>query len=183
MSITTRRFRLRAIAAFLALGAAMPVASAVGQGIAPSPGARPERAQLEQQVRQRLARVVQERLRLTDAQMTKLRQTNARFEPRRRNLLQEERQVRMALRDESVADSAANQQHVAELITRAIAIQRQRLDLVDDEQKELATFLTPLQRARYLDLQEKLRQRVEQLRRGQGRVGGQGLRRRPNDSR
>lgn len=164
-----------ALAVGVALAGTGRAEAQAGSGATP-PGAidaQPGRARLERQLRERFARVVQERLRLTDAQMARLRQTNGRFEARRRDLVQQERQVRTALRDEVVADSAANQQHVSELIARAIGIQRQRLDLVEAEQKELAGFLTPLQRARYLNLQEKVRQRVEQLRRDQraGRGG------------
>ena len=156
----------------LAFAAAAPVAGAQG-GRAPD-RTPAERAQLEQQLRQRFATVVQQRLRLTDAQMTRLRQTNARYEKQRRDLVQQEREVRVSIRDELAADSAANQAHVADLIQRAIGLQRQRLDLVDAEQKELAQFMTPVQRARYLDLQEKIRQRVEKLRRQQQLGGGQG---------
>jgi Spy/CpxP family protein refolding chaperone len=164
------RLVARAAALALALSVAAPASHAQGGGGGAQDSQR--RARLEQQVRERLAGMVQERLRLTEAQMTRLKQTNARFEPQRRQLFQQERQVRLALRQEAARDSLANQQHVSTLITQAIAIQRQRLDLVDAEQKELAQFLTPLQRARYLDLQEKLRQRVEQLRHGQGGGGG-----------
>lgn len=166
----------RAALLALAVAGAAPVAGAQGgSALDRSPARSPaERAQLEQQLRQRFATVVQQRLRLTDAQMTRLRQTNARFEQQRRDLVQQEREVRVAIRDELAADSAANQAHVADLIQRAIGLQRQRLDLVDAEQKELAQFMTPVQRARYLDLQEKIRQRVEQLRRQQQHGGGQG---------
>lgn len=155
----------RAALVALSLGVAAPVASAQGGGGGGRPPER--RAQLERQFRDRLAAVVRQRLQLTDAQMSRLEQTNAHFAQRRRDLVQQERETRVAIRDEVVKDSAANQQHVADLIERAIGLQRQRLDLVDAEQKELAQFLTPVQRARYLDLQEKLRQRVEQLRRQQ----------------
>jgi Spy/CpxP family protein refolding chaperone len=142
----------------------------------PAPGT--QRSQLEQQVRERFGRVVQQRLGLTDAQMTRLQQTNRRFEGERRQLLQQERQVRLALRSELGDDSAANQAHVDALIRRAIQIQRQRLDLVEREQGELAAFLSPVQRARYLDLQEKLRRRVEQLRTDR-EMGDSGARRAP----
>ena len=169
------RVRGRAAALVLALGVSVAVPHAQAQGGGRGEQTPAARAQLEQRFRERLAGVVQERLHLTAAQMAKLKQTNAKFEPQRRKLLQDERAVRLDIRREVMADSAANQPHVAELIQTAIRIQRQRLDLVDAEQKELAQFMTPVQRAKYLDLQEKLRQRVEQLRREHG--GGPGGRR------
>src|SRR5579872_7140834 len=48
--------------------------------------AGPRRQRLEQELRARIERVVQQRLQLTDAQLDKLRQTNARWAPRRRAL-------------------------------------------------------------------------------------------------
>jgi hypothetical protein len=141
---------------------------------------RGDRAQLERQFRQRAARVVQQRLGLTDAQMARLQATNQKFEGRRRAMVAEERQIRGDIRAQLAAGDTADQQRVAALIQRAIRVQRQRLELVEQEQGELATFLTPVQRARYLEIQERLRRRVDELRRGQehrrgaarGRPGG-----------
>ncbi|MFL5576182.1 MAG: hypothetical protein ACJ79S_09485, partial [Gemmatimonadaceae bacterium] len=166
-----------ALALALATAAAPAAAQASGgagakQGGSPPSG--PRRARLEQQVRERFGRVVQQRLGLTDAQLSRLAQTNQRFDGERRALFQRERQVRLALRDEVGNEGAANQQRVDELIRSAIQIQRQRLDLVEREQQELAGFMTPVQRARYLDLQEKLRRRVEQLRSEQRGAGSEG---------
>lgn len=166
-----RRLTRGALTAALLALAAGPAAAQAG-----GPGAGPQRARLEQQVRERFGRVVQQRLALSDAQMTRLAETNRRFEGERRQLIQQEREVRLQLRSELGDDSAADQKHVDELIRRAIGIQRQRLDLVEREQRELAAFLTPVQRARYLDLQEKLRRRVEQLRSEQ-EAGGRAQRR------
>ena len=48
--------------------------------------AQAERGRLEQQFRQRMAAIVQQRLRLTNAQMARLQQTNRGYEGRRREL-------------------------------------------------------------------------------------------------
>jgi len=48
-------------------------------------------------------------------------------------------------------------------------IQRTRIDLAEQEQRDLAKFMQPAQRAGYLALQEQLRRRVEQMRRRRGR--------------
>ena len=160
--------------ALAALSLAPASASAQGGG---APPAR-DRAQVEQQVRQRIGRFVQERLQLTDPQMRQLQQTNRRFEEQRRALVRDERDVRIAIRDQLASGDRADQKRVGELIDRAIELQRRRLDLLQSEQKELATFLTPVQRARYLDVQEKVRRRVEELRR-RGAQGGGPAGRRP----
>jgi hypothetical protein len=49
-----------------------------------------------------------------------------------------------------------------------VQLQRQRVELFAQEQRDLAQFMTPLQRARYTALQEQVRRRVEQLRRQNG---------------
>ena len=169
--------RLAAAAALLLLNA-LPAAAQDSGGVS-RPAAGADRARLEQQLRQRVGRVVQARLRLTDEQMARLQRTNQSYEARRRALVTQERQMRLAIREQLAAGDSADQKRVAGLIESAIRIQRQRLDLVEQEQRELSAFLTPVQRARYLDLQERLRRRVEELRRGQerGRPGmGRGAR-------
>lgn len=132
---------------------------------------RPNRANLEQQVRERIAKVTKEQLGLTDQQMAKLQATNKRFDEQRRLIVDQERDVRMSLRDEMLRPDSARQGQVAALLDRVIKTQRQRVDLAEQEQKELAGFLTPLQRARYFGLEQQIRQRVNQLRQAQMRQG------------
>jgi len=53
-----------------------------------------------------------------------------------------------------------------------IEVQRARVLLLETEQQELTAFLTPLQRAKYLGIEEQMRMRAEQV---QGRpMPGQG---------
>jgi protein CpxP len=136
------------------------------------------RAALEQQFRERTARLTQERLGLTDAQLRRLEQTNARFAPQLRQLVTQERDIRRQLRQEMMAGNSANQQHVGELLDASIRLQKQRIAIVESEQKDLAGFLTPVQRARYIALQAQFRKRAEELSRQGGRPN-QGQRRRP----
>jgi periplasmic protein CpxP/Spy len=125
----------------------------------------PPRQQLEARLRQGLWRITKQRVGLDDAQMTRLTQTSQRFDARRRTLAQDERQQRLALRTEILAGNDANQSRVSDALDRLLALQRQRIDLQIEEQRELAAFMTPLQRARYAALQEQVRRRVENLRR------------------
>lgn len=139
-----------------------------------SPG--PEnRAQLQQRVQQRLWQMTQRRVGLTDAQMNRLAPIHQRFEGQRRNITREERQTRLALRDALRDSTHADQSRVSGYLDRLVELQHQRSDLLDQEQKELAQFMTPVQRARYTALQEQVRRRVEQLvRKRQAAVGDSG---------
>jgi protein CpxP len=131
-------------------------------------GAPPgNRAALEQQFRERTARLTKQRLGLSDAQLDRLEKTNGRFAPQLRQLGAQERQIRQQLRQELMAGNSANQQRVSDLLDAAIRLQKQRIAIVETEQKELAGFLTPVQRARYIALQAQFRKRAEELS-GQG---------------
>jgi hypothetical protein len=50
------------------------------------------------------------------------------------------------------------------MLYRLFALQRQRLYLIEAEKMVLATFLTPVQRARMFGLVEKLRRRMAEMR-------------------
>ena len=160
--------------AILAL-VALPVAL-YGQAVTTAP--KGNRAALEQQFRERTAKLIQQRLGLTDAQLARLEKTNARFAPQHRQLGAEEREMCQQLRQEMTAGNSANQQHVSDLLDGAIRVQKQRIAIIEAEQKELAGFLTPIQRARYIALQAQFRKRAEQLS-GQGGRPNQGQRARP----
>jgi hypothetical protein len=130
------------------------------------------RLQMEQQIRRGLWRIAKERIALTDDQMARLEQTSARYDERRRALVRDEREQRVVLRTEILADARADQNRIAAAIDRLLQLQRQRIDLQVEEQREFATFMTPLQRARYAALQEQVRRRIETLRRERGDSAG-----------
>jgi hypothetical protein len=127
-------------------------------------GDAPARQQLEQRLRTGMARVVKQRIGLTDEQMTRLAQVNSRFDSRRRALNREERARRVELRAEVLAAQGANQERIANALDRVLQIQRERIDVQIEEQRELATFMSPLQRARYAALQEQIRRRLSGMR-------------------
>jgi periplasmic protein CpxP/Spy len=128
------------------------------------------RMQLEREVRERIHGIMRREMGLTDAQVERLDGTLEKFELRRRVLLREERQLRSTLRDAMTAsraagDTAVSRQEgarIAATLDSLVALQRRRLELVEQEQRELATFLTPMQRARYFALQENLRRVLEE---------------------
>jgi len=142
-------------------GAVRPGRRLQQQPLAETPAAR--RQQLEQQVRRSLWRVAKNRIGFTDDQMLQLERTSQRFDVQRRQLAQQERAQRVALRGQLLADSAANQAAIASSLDKLHELQRQRLDMQAEEQKEFATFMTPLQRAKFQALQEQVRKRLQEL--------------------
>jgi hypothetical protein len=127
-------------------------------------GARRQR--LEQQLRQGLWRIAKQRVGFTDDQMTRLEETSRRYDGRRHALNMDERTQRLALRQEILAaDGKADQDLVARALDRLIQLQRERIELQAQEQKEFAAFMTPIQRAKYAALQEQVRRRMDALRR------------------
>jgi protein CpxP len=146
--------------------------------VANTPAAGGNRPALEQQFRQRVAKLAQQRLELTDAQMAQLQQSNARFAPQLNQIVAQERETRRQLRLE-LTSPTPNQQHVGVLLDQSLQLQRQRIDLVGLEQKDLARFMTPVQRARYVALQQQFRRRAQELSRqdpSQRAFGGKGVR-------
>ena len=138
-----------------------------------TPGARDSAVRpLEARVRQRVAAVVQQRLGLSDDQMRQLTAVNASYEPRRRDLMARERESRVAIREELDRGKAADQKRVQSALDDLFRLQRERIDLTEQEQRDLAKFMQPSQRAGYIALQEQLRRRIEEMRRrAPGRPG------------
>ena len=140
---------------------------APGAAIAQRPGPDstiPRRQMLEQRLRERTADVVKRRLQLTDDQMKQLQATNQRYEKQRADLMARERDTRRELRQQLLAGSDANQNRVSQLLDQAMQIERQRLDLQQSEQRDLAKFLQPVQRAKLFGLQAEMRKRAQQMR-------------------
>jgi hypothetical protein len=145
---------------------------------------RRDREDLRRRFQERFGAVVKQRLQLTDSQAVRLGETNRRFEDQRRLLLEQERDVRMSLRDEllSQEQGRGNQERVSALLDRAIRVQRQRVELLETEQRELARFLNPVQRAKLLGMQEQLRRNATEMRRA-GPGGAPGMRERIRERR
>jgi len=133
-----------------------------------------ERAQLERRFEERLAAVVQRELRTTPEQTQRLGAVTRQFEQQRRPLFQREMALRRELRHQ-LGGSSPDGRRVEGAMRELLQLQRRRIDLIEAEQEALAGFLTPVQRARYLALQENLRHRVEQRgREGRSRASGPG---------
>ncbi len=162
----------------IAFAVAVPALAAqqAAQG-GPPPGA--ERDSLELRVRQRMTQMIQRQLGLTDEQTRKLSATSRKFEMQHRDLFVRERQARAGLREELDLGDTTRQAQVSRLLDQMLQVQKQRVELVEAEQRELATFMTPQQRARYFGMQEQIRRRVDEMREQGGRPpqGSPGIRR------
>ena len=135
---------------------------------AAAPGAATlQRRRLEQQLRLRLGQVVRRQLQLTDEQYAQLQAVNRKYEAPRRDLNQRERYLRVSLRAEIQLGDKADQSKVAGYLDQLADAQESRLQIFRQEQKDLAGFLTPVQRAKYAALEEQLRKRVTQMRQRQ----------------
>lgn len=140
------------------------------------------RDSLEARVRARMAVMLRTQVGLNDDQITRLRAVNRRFEGQRRTLFEQERRVRSELRAALSADSAQDAR-IAPLLDRTIQLQRERLDLLEAEQKELATFMSPTQRARLYGMEEQMRRRMQEMRDSRPSNGGPDRRGTPGGAR
>jgi Spy/CpxP family protein refolding chaperone len=178
--MTTRSLKLGLLMAVLVVS---PLSTSAAQRERVG-GGRMNREQLEQRFRMRLANLLKTQLGLTDEGMRQLSDVNQRFDRQRRDMNRREMITRRALRTEVLKLDSADAGRIEQLLTDQFKIERERIDLTEAEQRELSKFLTPVQRARYLGVQEQIRREMDQLRgRGMMPLGdppaGENPRRRP----
>lgn len=155
-----------------------------GQDSAGPPADSGERGRLLEEIERRFGQRVQQELGLTDAQATKLRATEERFRPRRRAVVLRQLGLQLALRDQMRPGQEADADSVRRLMDGIQANRAELLRLEQEQDSEIATYLTPVQRARYQMIRERIMRRVAEIRRewGMGRRGAlrprQGPRRR-----
>jgi len=139
--------------------------------------AQPDTAEAERlraQIEERFSRRVQEELRLTPDQAAKLRASQEKFGAQRRTLIREQMERRRALDGQMQPGIAANGDSVKRLMDANQNARAQMLKLEQDEDREMATYLTPVQRARYRQMRERLMRTVMEMRaqrRGEGLMG------------
>jgi len=163
-------------AAALALAIILPVTTGTSQS-APAPAQMPaqmpaapklsaeQRAAMERRLQVRINEVIRQRLVLTDDQFSNLSDLATRMEDDRRTLRNEELTTRFALRQELLAGDRVNETRVADMLDKLPKLERKRVDLLEQEQRELSKFLTASQRARYFALQDELRRSMQEMQR------------------
>jgi len=135
------------------------------------PGAA-NRPALERAINQAVGKAVRRQLNLNDQQVKSLQRTNQRFDVQRRTLLRDERTTRQNLKAAMLDSGGPDQAKIGVYLDQLTQMQHQRADLLAGEQKELSSFLTPMQRAQYLSLRERIAARIAQF--GQPDSVGQG---------
>ncbi len=121
---------------------------------------------LRQLIQERFARTVQEQLGLSDEQGRRLRETAFTWFARRRNLGLEEHDLKQALAGQLRPGVAADQDSVSQLLSRLLDLKVRQVETYRDEMKDLS-FLTPVQRAQFFAMRERLMERVQDV---QGRM-------------
>jgi len=138
-----------------------------------------EAARLRTQIESTFTRRVQQDLNLSQDQAAKLRASQERFGSRRRDVMQQQLQRRRALENQMQPGIAANSDSVRKLMDGIQAGRAEMLKIEQDQDREMAGYLTPVQRARYQQMRERFMQRVGELRmerrEGRGMGRGQGI--------
>lgn len=157
----------------LAGGLALPLAAQEPELPAGDVGDPAQAEVLRQRIEERFGERLRQELQLSDDQAAQLRRTTREYALRRRDLMVEERQLKQALAGQMRPGIAADQDSVARLTER---LTRTRGDLARSYQDEVQAlgFLTPVQRARYLQLRERLLERVREVRARRGAAAGEG---------
>ena len=168
--VAYRRFTAILTATLLLAGVPAPRFAAAQDVVPPPPTRggqgrldRPRDGLIAQQLEARINTIIRKRLALTDDQFGKLRAVAGKVEDERRVLRREEMVTRSTLRRELLAGDQANETVVGEMLEQLPKYERRRLDLMEREQRELARFLSPVQRAKYIGLQDELRRSMQDV--------------------
>jgi periplasmic protein CpxP/Spy len=131
---------------------------------------------LRHHIEERFAGRVQQELGLTNEQTTKLRATSQQFGTRRRELHTRYRALRQALRQQLQPGVAARQDSVARLTDAMVDLRIASAQAARDEMREVGKYLTPVQRARFFVMRERLRHRMKEAHEHRGMRDDKGTR-------
>jgi Spy/CpxP family protein refolding chaperone len=123
----------------------------------------PQAARMRQQIEQRFAQQIQANLGLTDEQAVKLRATFNTYAPKRRAMEQELRTIKRGLQGQLRPGIAANADSVSTLVDRLLATKVTYAQSFVDENRDMAKYLTPVQRAQFQVMRERLMARIEEI--------------------
>lgn len=120
---------------------------------------------LRQQIRQRWNVQVRRQLDLTDDQAAHLRTTEERFFRQRREIQQRQWAVLQGLREQLQPGVAADPDSVRKLMDARLQNRAAMAQLERDEDEDMARYLSPVQRARYQLMRQRLQERIADMRR------------------
>ncbi len=160
------------IVTMIAAGASVLAAQTGTQPRRPAPGVA---GQPTPRMQARMGDMLKQRFGFNDSQVAKFDETNRKFGERARLIGEQDRDVRMAIREEMLRPDSARSSQLNALLDKQAAVRRQRADLADAREKELASFLTPLQRAKLSNergaMRGAMRDRMRDRMRGHMRGG------------
>lgn len=121
-------------------------------------------------------KILRNRLSFSEDQVVKWRAWNKRNQVDRMALDREERELRKVLRTELAQGVTPNEAKIVEAMDKWPVVAHKRIAQQERESKELATFISPVQRARLFALQDELRRGMQEMewRRGDGDGDGKG---------
>ncbi len=132
---------------------------------------------LRQEVLDRYRTRAHEALGLSPDQAVKFDSAQARAWAQRRQLMIERRRINVALQGQMRPGVAANSDSVSNLLDARRRVTQSLFQVDDQEDRELAGFLSPVQRAQYQDFRQRFRERIaEAVRNGRGGMMRPGLR-------
>lgn len=134
----------------------------------------PDRAALIRgQIEERFGQAIRTQLGLNDQQMERLRTVSRANEDRLRDFNQREADMFRSVMDQMKPGVAANQDSMGRMLDGIAALRVQRAQSEQQELRELAQFLNPLQRAQLLVMRQQMMNRIDAIRRGG--QGGPGM--------
>ena len=129
-------------------------------------------AEMRQRIETRFTERVKTDLGLTEEQTAKLKQVAGEWFDKRRAMEAEERDLRQALQGQLRPGIAANSDSVTRIMNQLLDLKVKYAESYREENKQLG-FLTPVQRAQYYSLRERLLDALKQARQVR-RAGGGG---------
>ena len=124
----------------------------------------PRAEQLRQMIEERFAERLTTELALSGDQEGKVRAVLATWATKRRSMEKDERATRQQLTGAMRPGVAADEKTVIRLTDRILSARIEYVQTFKDEIADLAAVLTPIQRAQYVLLRDRLLQRVEEIR-------------------
>jgi len=141
--------------------AVVPVVAAQNPGDTTSAATR----QLRQQFRERWNERVRTQLGLSADQSAQLQATEDRFAAQRRAIVQRQRGVQEALRAQVGPGGTANADSVRRLMDARDQNRAAMAQVERNEDREMTGYLSPVQRARYQFMRQRLQERIADVRR------------------
>jgi Spy/CpxP family protein refolding chaperone len=132
----------------------------------------PRAAALRRELEVRFAQQLKQQLQLSDEQSVKVRDIMSGYAEQRRVLEQEERNLRQGLNGQLRPGVAANPDSVTKLVDAISAGRVSYARLIQDEMRDLAAVLDPVQRGQLFVMRDRLLLRVQEMREQARQRGG-----------